>query len=476
MSAASRPSPARGGPAGRLRRSLRASVAEGVVAEWVMACAGGATITGWALYLGCGPLGVGLLGALPFLAQLMQVPGAWLTSRLGSRRSALLTVALSRQAFLPLVLLPFLPLSPEVKRGVLVAVAALHHGVGILCNNAWVTWMGDLVPTRLRGRYFGRRTAISTLSGALATLSAGSFLDGARASERTGLGLAALALTACVLGALSTALMALKHEPTRAPGPSGFRPSRFLQPFKDEAARRLLAYGVSWNAALGLAGPFLTLYLLRDLKLGFTLVALQTSATSFSRMLAAPLWGRLIDRVGARTVLRGCTAGLALSPLLWTLAGPERWWPIALDAVLGGVLLSGHGLAAFALPLAVAPSRERPFYHAAFAMTGGAAFALASACGGALAQALPANLLLLGHPCTALQLVFLAAALARGLAALLSRNLVEPAARPLAPTSGAWRAPPRALLAPRPSESPPAPPVAATLAPPASPPPPTPAA
>ncbi len=393
-----------------------------------MACAGGAVITGWALYLGCGPFWVGLLGALPFLAQLMQLPGAWLTSRFGARRMALLTVALSRQAFLPLVVLPFLPLSPEVKRGVLVAVAAAHHGLGILCNNAWVTWMGDLVPPRVRGRYFGRRTAISILAGALATFTTGTLLDGARASERTGLALSALAFSACVLGALSTALMALKHDPARHPVPGTFQAARVLQPLRDAAARRLLAYGMSWNAALGLAGPFFTLYLLEDLKLGFTLVALHGSSTSLARMLAAPLWGRLIDRLGARRVLRACTFGLVLSPMLWVLAGPERWWPIALDALLGGVLLGGHGPASFALPLAVAPARERPFYHAAFAMAGGASFALASAAGGALVRLLPPSHPLLGHPLTALQLIFLVAALARGFAALLSRQLLEPAA------------------------------------------------
>ncbi len=411
------------------------------MAEGVMACAGGAIIMGWALYLGCGPFWVGLLGALPFLAQLMQLPGAWLTSRHGARRVALVTVTLSRQAFLPLVVLPFLPVSPEVKRGVLIAVAAVHHGLGILCNNAWVTWMGDLVPSRVRGRYFGRRTAISTFAGALATFTTGTLLDGARASERTGLALAALAFTACVLGALSTVLMALKHEPVPHHARTAFRAARMLQPLWDRPARRLLVYGMSWNAALGLAGPFFTLYLLQDLKLGFTLVALQTSSLSIARMLSAPLWGRLIDRVGARAVLRACTFGLMLSPMLWVLAGPERWWPLALDALLGGVLLSGHGLASFSLPLAVAPARERPFYHAAFAMTGGAAFALASAAGGALAQALPAHLLLFGQPCTALRCVFLVSALARGLAALLSHRLAEPAIHPLPSRTRAPRLP-----------------------------------
>ncbi len=423
-----------------------------------MACAGGAIITGWALYLGCSPFLVGLLGALPFLAQLMQLPGAWLTSRFGARRMALLTVAFSRQAFLPLVVLPFLPVSPEVKRGVLLAVAATHHGLGILCNNAWVTWMGDLVPTRVRGRYFGRRTAISILAGALATFTTGTLLDGARATERTGLALSALAFTACVLGALSTAVMALKHDPARHPVPGTFRASRVLQPLRDAPARRFLAYNMSWNAALGLAGPFFTLYLLQDMRLGFTLVALQGSSTALARMLAAPMWGRLIDRFGARRVLRTCCLGLVLSPLLWVLAGPERGWPLVLDALLSGVLLSGHGLAAFALPLAVAPARERPFYHAAFAMTGGASFALASAAGGALVQAFPSSHVLLGHPCTALQLTFLVSALARGFAALLSRQLLEPVAPARAPRTSARPEPPVALVPVRAASAPALPP------------------
>jgi MFS family permease len=425
-------------------------VAEGVVAEWVMACTGGAVITGWALYLGCGPLALALLGALPFLAQLMQLPGAWLTTRFGARRTALLTVAVSRHVFLPLVALPFLPLSPEAKRAVLIACAAVHHGAGILCNNAWVTWMGDLVPRRLRGRYFGRRTAISTLAGALALLTAGTFLDGARASERTGQGLAALALAACLLGTLSTALMALKHDPARGPAITGFRFSRILQPLRDGAARRFLGYGAVWNGALGLSGPFFTLYLLEDLRLGFTWVALQGAASALSRMVAAPVWGRLIDRVGARPVLRGCTWGLVLSPLSWTLAGPERGWPLALDALLGGVLLSGQGLAAFALSLAVAPARERPFYHAAFSMTGGTAFALASAAAGLLVKSLPGTLLVADHAWSALHVLFVLAALVRAGAALLCRSLIEPAgAGPVAPTGTVPPAPLAPAASPR---------------------------
>jgi len=96
------------GPVSRLRRSLRASTAEGFGAELVNAFAGPTILTGWALHLGATPLQVGALGALPQLAQLVQLPSAWATALFGRRRVAIAAVGLARQALLPLALLPFL--------------------------------------------------------------------------------------------------------------------------------------------------------------------------------------------------------------------------------------------------------------------------------------------------------------------------------------------------------------------------------
>ena len=58
----------------------------------------------------------------------------------------------------------------------------------------------------------------------------------------------------------------------------------------------------------------------------------------------------------------------------------------ALETAAGGLFFGGHGVASFDLPLSVAPERERPFYIAAVAVAGGAAFAVTSALGGAFAD------------------------------------------------------------------------------------------
>jgi MFS family permease len=422
----------------RLRRSLSASTLEGVFAEAFVACSSGAVLTGWALHLGCSTLEVGLLGALPFLSQAIQLPSAWLTATLGRRRVAVATVTASRLAFLPLAALPFLPLAPRSARLLLLAVAAVSAALGVAGNNAWTAWMGELVPERLRGRYFGTRTAVCTLGACAAGLGTGMLLDGA-GGDRAGLALAGLAAAAAATGLVTGALLSRQHEPATPPSPP---PDLrvLLRPLGDPAARAILAYQVAWNASVGFGGGFFALYLLGDLGLAFSVLALHASGTAAVRVLAAPLFGRAIDRLGARPVLAACSFAVGLTPFLWIAAAPGRLWPIALDALVGGAAWGGHQLASFALPLAVAPRRERPFYVAAFSAAGGVSFAAAAAAAGALAGALPPRFALLGRQAHGLELLFALSAAGRLLSAPLALRIRERGAGSVTDLHGLARA------------------------------------
>src|SRR5262245_56851866 len=99
---------------------------------------------------------------------------------------------------------------------------------------------------------------------------------------------------------------------------------------------------------------------------------------------------------------------------------------------IGGLLWSGHNLAAFSLPLSVAPRQGRPFYLAAFTGIGGVAFAASSVAAGKLAGALPEGFVLWGYPLHALQVILLLSGVARLLAATLSIRVTEPGSRPMA--------------------------------------------
>ena len=409
-----------------MRRSLAASIGEGVAAEFVQACAGAAVATAWALHLHAGPLLLGVIWALPFLGQLLQLPVAWLMARFDRRRVAIVGNAVARQVLVLLAALPFLPLSEAAKRVGLVAVISLSSLGAVAGGNAWMAWMGDLVPARIRGRYFARRTALCAIGAAVSSLAVGCALDAATHHKMAGPALSGLALVSWAFAAASTRLMRRQHDPRACP-PSVPAPRDLAAPFTHAPSRRILTYQAAWNLALGLTASLTAVYMLKTLRIGFTGMAVYTATLAVARIVTMPLWGRVLDRVGARPVLVICSIGSALASALWTLAVPGRIWPVALDAVLSGALLGGQGLAAFAVPLAVGPKASRAMLLSAFVMTGGLAFGLGSIAGGAALGSLPAR-----FPGLGVRALFAASAIGRLAAAILAYRILEPGSPPIA--------------------------------------------
>lgn len=414
-----------------LRASFRASYAEGAVAELFAACTGGTVLTAWALHLGATPLVIGLLGAMPLAAQVFHLPSALLTQLLGSKRVAVIAISASRLVWLPLVALPFMPMPAEAELRLFVAVVAIAAALSVLGNNAWVAWMGDLVPGALRGRFFSRRTIYITAAGTLASLGAGLALDAVTPCGGKPLMLAGLAAVGCLAGVLSAWLLLRQAAPGHANGRERPDLRALARAAADPHTRPWLVYLFCWNAAVALSASFFAYHMLQNLRMAFALAALHGVAVAGVRIASAPLWGRAVDRVGARPALIFCSFGIALVPALWLLVTPDMLWPIALEAVVSGTLWAGHGIASMDLTLHSAPSACRPHYVAVFGATSGLGFAAASVLAGLLAVSLPARFQLLGTPWMGLHVLFALSAIARAAAALTALRIEEPGARPV---------------------------------------------
>ena len=162
-----------------------------------------------------------------------------------------------------------------------------------------------------------------------------------------------------------------------------------------------------------------------NLRMGFARMAIYTAAVAAFRMLAAPLWGRVLDRGGARPVLFTSAFALSLSPVFWIFAMEGRLWPLAIDAAVSGAANAGLSLATFSLPLALSRPATRSFYVGALAAAGGLAAGIGSAAGGAVVKVLPGAWTLLGQPLVAAQALFLVGAAARLFAAVLALRVNE---------------------------------------------------
>ena len=413
-------------PWAHLRPSFLASHFEGASAEIFAACAGGGVLTAWALQLGASPLVIGLLGALPVACNVLNVPAAWLTHAVGRKRLAVAAVGASRLVYLPLVAFPLLTLTESTRLQLFIALVAMASVLAVIGNNAWIAWMGDLVPATVRGRFFGRRTVFVTLAGASASLAAGLLIDTMSPRGWKDETLAALAAVACLAGLASICLLRRQHEPPAATtpvAPGGW--AALTACLSDRSVRPFLWYQLAWNAAVACVAGFISFHMLVNLKMGFTLVAAHGVAVAVVRIAAAPLWGRAVDRLGARPVLVLCSFGVAVVPAIWMLPTPEWLWPIAVEAVISGVLWGGHGIASVDLSVALAPRGARPFYLAAFATTGGLGFAAASILAGLLASWLPAQFSLFGLGWTSIHVLLLISALARAACGLLAVRIQE---------------------------------------------------
>ena len=351
---------------------MRLSVIEGGFAMFFINWTSGSVLTGYALHLGATPGTLGLLASVPLLGQAVSPLAAWLVGRRGRRKEvAVGTALIGRALWLLAAALPLLPGPAGMKGALLVALVALSS-LFIAANGAlWTAWMGDVVPWKERGRYFGLRTGVLGVVGTAANLIAGIWLDRTQAP----VSFQVVLLVAVLSGALSASLPNRYDEPplgsTRLPIRRAFSLS-----MSDPTFRRLLVFASYWTFAVLVSSPFVIPYFLNYLRMTYVEVAVWSSISAASALVLAPVWGRLSYRVGNKPVLVVTTflAGTLL-PLTWMLAAPGRLWPIWLSGVIDALVWSAISTGIFNLSLATTPRENRAAFIAVFsALTGVAGF------------------------------------------------------------------------------------------------------
>jgi MFS family permease len=165
-----------------LRQTLEWFTWEGSMATVFIVLTGGAFLTGLALSLGASDFEIGLLGAIPFLAQALQLIGAYIIDLTGRKKLiAIRSLFIARQIWWLLLPLPLV--KGEWRLTVLIAVLGLSSMAATMGAAGWVSWIADLIPERVRGRYLGFRNAAVAGATIAATLTGGAILDHFEKSE-----------------------------------------------------------------------------------------------------------------------------------------------------------------------------------------------------------------------------------------------------------------------------------------------------
>ncbi len=411
---------------------MRTSTLDGLFAVQYTTLTAGTLLTAFLLALGATAFQVGLVAALPLLGGLLQPAGAEVIRKRGGYRKGVCLVAAIADLLLWGVSVAAVIWMPQaVAITTVIAVLALQQAAGAFVGVAWTSWMSDLIPPRLRGRYFGTRNFICNAFGAVTAAIAGALVRVAEADPLPifllliGIGMAFRAVSLYYLGRQP------EPQPARSSRGGFFRQLR--QPLTHAGYRQYLLFSAFWGFGIHLSAPFFAVYMLQEAAIGVDAVMTFAALGIVSNLIGQRVWGPLCDRYGDRQVMQAAGLSVALQPLWWllTTASGPGYYLMAVLSVTGGFVWGGFTLATGNLMMRLAPETGKTSFFAVQAALGGLFGALGPLAGGVLAGLFGSGVSLLPGPLfEGLKSLFLLSFVLRLGAWALLRWVPEPAQHP----------------------------------------------
>ncbi len=466
-----------------LRRSLRL-----VTIAWMFGIVWqssfmGAQLTRWGELLGFDDSDFGWFMGIASAAWLAQLMAATAIERTGIRKYRFMFFALACRlmwlviAALPLVFRP----GRAAVRAYIVAygiMAVMAH----LSDPAWRNWMGDLIPRRIRGRYFANRMVWSMPIRLLTALVIGLVLDQVdnRAPDYMLPAISIIFSIGAIFGIIDVLMFRNMREiasPQLAQPSTGPRLPMVralakaardavlavVRTVRDGGFMHFALYTCTISFAMTVGGQFFWRNALRNLGVsyfGANMMFLVSSSITVLLMTRL-VWGKLIDRWGRRPVLILATIGTVFSPLgwffipasgvaslaevlgggqwAWQTFGTASWMAYLLGSatcMLGGASWSGLELARFNIILGFGQGAGRSRYIATAAVFMAAGGLIGGVLGGQLAEGCrhlaydKAPLVVGPFRWNNWHLTFLVSAAARALSLLFLIGMPDPGAKP----------------------------------------------
>jgi MFS family permease len=296
---------------------------------------------------------IGLVTTVRLVAVSAQIPAALASEHLISRKSFWGRFALvHRFLWFVIAALAFwcapsrwwLPLA-------IIAVVGASEALGNASTAPWLSWMADLIPLPIAGRFWGIRQSISTATSLAGLVLAGVILDASRdprSGEAQPHGFAIVFAIAACLGVADIVVHHFVREPRPFPStPGGAAHRRILAPLANRDFR-LMTFSLGiWNFGLQMTTAFGLVYLKRDFGVTYSQLAALTIAAALGTIVTGYGFGKIMDGVGARlfgAILLFATP-LSLAPWLWVnhsiiTIGPFRF-PESIALLCASGIVSG---------------------------------------------------------------------------------------------------------------------------------------
>jgi MFS family permease len=417
-----------------LRSDIRNSTYDGMFAHMFATLTGGVFLMGFALHLGMSDLEIGMLAALPFLVTVFQLPASYLILKNGRRKGIAFGAALlARITWAPILIVALFPSQSFSNMSLLILVLIfLSYTFASIGYVAWLSWMSDLVPEEMRGRFFGTRNMLCGASGMIIMVIFGKLMDSlhGRSLGALPIGFILTFVSALMFGIVSLSYIKRVSEPVHsvmATFPVSSSGGLVSIPFRDPNFRLFLVFAFLWGFSVYFASPFFTLYFLRELKFSYGFVAALGMLSAFADLIGMHIWGRISDRVKNKAVIKFAGWVAIFLPLAWVTVRPENIFMPVILHIVGGGFWAGINLCLNNLLLSISQKENRTFFLSTYNIMGGLGAATGPILAGFFLNAMgDLNLRFFTWHVIPLQFIFLASTLFRMLSFQIFKRIHEP--------------------------------------------------
>jgi MFS family permease len=374
-----------------IQKGLKMVIWDGLAGEVMLAFTGSTFLVAMALLLGATNIQIGLLGAMPTITNLSQLISIILVQKFNNRRA--IAVYCTYLARIPLVLTGCLILLLEhTSIHLLLFFLFFHYFFGSLTGPTWNSWMKDLVPEKMLGSYFSRRTRYTQTLNVVLSLGLAFLLDYIRtAYPQYELRVYALFfIVAGVIGLLGGYLLSKAPEPRSQLSDANIL-SLFRLPLKNRNFRKLLIFNSVWIFALNIAAPFFTVFMLKGLGLPISYLIVLAVISQLVSIFTLRAWGIFSDRYSNKTILSLSTPIYIATIIAWCFVGIYRHEYMNLALLLGiyifsGIATAGTNLSLTNIGLKLAPKEDAIVYLSVKNMITAVFSSIAPIIGGLLAD------------------------------------------------------------------------------------------
>jgi hypothetical protein len=235
--------------------------------------------------------------------------------------------------------------------------SSIYFAITSAIGPAWTSWIGYLVPIRLRPNYHANRNRIINSMIFIFIFIGGMILKYYEQNMLLGF---SIMFSIGVFGRLGSAYFLNKKSEGRSiDDANGYRYKDIL---KDKTKVIFMYYNASIHFSVMFLGPLFTIYILRTMELSYLILTLCMVSWWLGNVFSSKYWGRVSGKQGNYHVLKLTTIYMCMLPFLWIgvyyLDGYGRITVSLIINLLAGFTFSGFGLSSFNILYEISKEEE----------------------------------------------------------------------------------------------------------------------